>query len=91
MLASRSRRVWLAGSVLSLHDDLQCFHVEHCLGQQLLQPAILGLQVLQPSGLRNPHAAELRAPRVERRITETVLPAQFPTSSRSTASFETNA
>ncbi len=61
-------RVWLAGSGLSLDDDLQRFHIEHCFGEQFLQPGILHLEVLEPAGFRDFHAAELCAPRVERRV-----------------------
>ncbi len=43
----------LSGSGLSLDDNLQRFHIEHCFGQQFLQSGILHLEALEPAGFRN--------------------------------------
>ncbi len=51
--------------------------LEQRLGQQLLEPRVLGLQLAQALGVRDAHAAELGAPQVEGRVTEAVLAAQL--------------
>lgn len=45
--------------------------------QPFLQPGMLHLELLEPAGFRDFHAAELRTSGVERRITEPVPHAQF--------------
>lgn len=49
---------------------------------------LLALKVLQPARLRHLHAAELRAPGVERRITEPVLLHSSLTGIPASASFK---
>src|SRR5690606_20920646 len=53
------------------------FVLKHLLGQQLLQPSVLRLQLLQALGVGHAHAAELAAPQVVRRLAEAVLAAQL--------------
>lgn len=46
-------------------------------GQQLLQPSILGFQLLQALGVRETHPAKLAAPEVLTRFREGMLAAQL--------------
>ena len=70
----RSRQISLnwASEVFSEHLA-QGSDVHHLLGQQTLQLHVLILKLLQPLGLADLHAAILRAPVVERRITDPVV------------------
>ncbi len=69
-----SRRA--VGLTLSLGDYFERLDVEVGLGEQLLQPAVFQIEILQALGIRHGHAAELVPPGVERGITETVPAAQ---------------
>src|SRR5690606_17407265 len=51
--------------------------LEQLLGQQLLQPRVLGLQLLEPLGLWHAHAAKLAAPQVVGGLAKAVLAAQL--------------
>ena len=51
--------------------------VQMCLGQQALEFAVLQLQLAQPFGLADIHAAVLGSPFVEAGIAEAVFAAQF--------------
>src|SRR6185312_4633940 len=51
--------------------------LKHLLGQQLLQPRVLRLQLLQALGVRHAHAAELAPPQVVGGLAEAVLAAQL--------------
>jgi hypothetical protein len=53
------------------------FVLQHRLGQQLLQLRVLGLQRLQPLGVRHVHAAVLAPPQIEARLREAALAAQL--------------
>lgn len=52
-------------------------HVEHLLGQELLQPGVLVLQHLQATGLGHIHPAELGLELVEGRSRDAVLAADL--------------
>ncbi len=52
-------------------------HVEHRLGEKLLELAVLLVERLQPARIRDLHAAEARAPRVERRVADAVAAADL--------------
>src|SRR5215467_2535984 len=56
-------------------DVLQHDVVEHRLGEKLLQLCVLGLERLQPAGVRHLKTAVLRLPLVEGRAADPVLPA----------------
>src|SRR4051794_9043441 len=68
---------------LSWASEVFCQHlaqrrrVQHLLRQQLLEPAVLLLERLQAPRLRDLEPAVLRAPGVERRITDAVPPADL--------------
>ena len=50
-----------ASSVLS-QQVFQDRHIQHAVRQQLFQPGVLCLKCLQPAGVRDIHASELRLP-----------------------------
>lgn len=52
-------------------------HVEHRLGQELLELPVLLVERLQAMSVRDLHAAEARAPRVERRVADAVAAADL--------------
>jgi len=56
---------------------LHCRHVEHLLGQQLLQLGVLVFERLQPLGLGHRHAGILRLPSIERAFRHAMLAAQI--------------
>jgi len=58
-------------------DILQHRVVQHRVGQQLLQPCVLILELSQPARLGDVHAAEFRFPLVERRFADAVLAAHI--------------
>src|SRR5690606_13033760 len=58
-------------------DVLDDLVLENLLCQRLLQPAVLGLKLLQAFGIVHAHAAELAPSQVVRRLTEAVLAAQL--------------
>lgn len=62
-------------------------HVEHGFGKQLLQLRILGLQVPQPLGFQDFHAAKFGTPPLKQGVTKTVFPAQFLDQPTASASF----
>src|SRR5690606_1969577 len=64
-------------SPLFSQDVLDHLVLEHLLGQQLLQPGVLGLELLQALGIGHAHAAELATPQVVGGLAEAVLAAQF--------------
>ena len=53
-----------ASSALS-QQVFQDRHIQHAVRQQLFQPGVLCLKCLQPAGVRDIHASELRLPFVE--------------------------
>src|SRR3546814_10393136 len=57
----------VAGLAFYPEADLQSLDVQVCLGQQPLEPGVLGLQLLQPLGVFGVHAAILGPPAVEDR------------------------
>src|SRR5699024_2808256 len=61
---------------LSLDDLLANLGLDPLLGVHLLQPAVLGLELLEAGHQRGIHAAELGSPLVERRTAHAVLAAQ---------------
>ena len=65
------------GLALYPEANLERFNVEMGLGQQLLEPIALALQVLQARPLGGFHPAEPRPPFIERGIAETALAAQL--------------
>jgi len=68
----------LAPGVRSFSEQLaQRRHVEHLLGQELLQLAVLLLPGLQPLRVRDLEPAVLRSPRVERGVADPVLAADL--------------
>lgn len=79
-LRTRARRpaAWRQALPLSVVNVLQARDVEHRLGQQLLELRLLVLERLQPVGLRDNHAGELRIPLVEARRADP-LPAEQST------------
>ena len=54
-------------------------HVQHLLGQELLQLGILVLERLQPLGLGHRHPGILRLPGIERAFRHAVLAAEIGT------------
>src|SRR3546814_1107967 len=74
---SAPARVEPVRSPLFSKDVLDDLVLENLLGQQLLQPAVLGLKLLQALGIGHAHAAELAPPQLVRRLAEAVLAAQL--------------
>ncbi len=66
-----------AGLALYPEADLEGFEIQVGLGQQLLEPGILDLQLLQAPGFLGIHAAVLGPPLVERGLAETALSADL--------------
>src|SRR5690606_21070818 len=69
-------RAWPVRSPLFSQGVLDHVVLEHLLGQQLLQPGVLRLQLLEALGVGHAHAAELAAPQVIRGFAEAVPAAQ---------------
>src|SRR5690606_13592 len=74
---SAPARVELVRSPLFSKDVLDHLVLKHLLGQELLQPAVLDLQLLQTLGVGHAHAPEPAPPQVVRGLAETVLAAQL--------------
>jgi len=64
------------GVSITGYSRAQCLGVEQRLGQRLLEPAVLRLELAQSLGLVDAQAAVRLASRVERGVTETKLAAQ---------------
>src|SRR3546814_6482025 len=67
---SAPARVEPVRSPLFSKDVLDDLVLEHLLGQELLQPSVLGLQLLQALRIGHAHAPELAAPQVVRGFAE---------------------
>src|SRR3546814_4447755 len=74
---SAPARVEPVRSPLFSKDVLDDLVLEHLLGQELLQPSVLGLQLLQALRIGHAHAPELAAPQVVRGFAEAVLATQL--------------
>src|SRR3546814_45785 len=74
---SAPARVEPVRSPLFSKDVLDDLVLEHLLGQELLQPPVLGLQLLQALRIGHAHAPELAAPQVVRGFAEAVLATQL--------------
>src|SRR6185437_16351121 len=73
----RQPRAWRRASEFFCDKVLQRRVVEHRVSQQALQLGVLVLELLEPLGLGDVHAAELRLPGVERRRADPVLAADL--------------
>src|SRR6185295_7570740 len=69
--------VWPVGLALYPEGDLERLHIQVRFRQELLQLRVLCFELLQAPHFVQLQSPELRAPAVERCITESVLPAQL--------------
>src|SRR6476661_2176439 len=75
--APSRRRACDSGSEVSRRDLLEHVDVQSLVGDQLLEPGVLGLEFLEPFGLVGLHAAVLGKPAMPRRLRDLQMTAHL--------------